>query len=171
MNGPGDYHTTGVKSDRVRQAWYHLYAESKKMIHMNLFTTQRQTHRLRKQNYGYQRGKAGGGINREFGTDTHSLLYWKQITSKGLLFSSGGSTQYSANLRWEENFEKDRSTRVTESLCLHLKLTQHYKWTILQYEIKHVRPYRTSFPHLWWNERKEEDWKTHTSSHPTETRV
>ena len=28
---------------------------------MNLFTKQKQTHRLRKQIYGYQRGKAGGG--------------------------------------------------------------------------------------------------------------
>ena len=32
---------------------------------MNLFTKQKQTHRLRKQTYGYQRGKvaAGGEIN------------------------------------------------------------------------------------------------------------
>ena len=28
---------------------------------MNLFTKQKQTHRLRKQAYGYQRGKVGGG--------------------------------------------------------------------------------------------------------------
>ena len=27
---------------------------------MNLFTKQKQTHRLRKQAYGYQRGKVGG---------------------------------------------------------------------------------------------------------------
>ena len=27
---------------------------------MNLFTEQKQTHRFRKQIYGYQRGKAGG---------------------------------------------------------------------------------------------------------------
>ena len=31
----------------------------KKMIQMNLFTKQKQTHRQRKQTYGYQRGKAG----------------------------------------------------------------------------------------------------------------
>ena len=30
------------------------------MIQMNLFTKQKQTHRLRKQTYGYQRGKLGG---------------------------------------------------------------------------------------------------------------
>ena len=31
------------------------------MIQMNLFTKQKQTHRHRKQTYGYQRGKVGGG--------------------------------------------------------------------------------------------------------------
>ena len=34
-----------------------------KLIQMNLFTKQKQTHRLQKQNYGYQRGQVGGGIN------------------------------------------------------------------------------------------------------------
>ena len=31
------------------------------MIEMNLFTEQKQTHRLRKQTYGYQKGKVAGG--------------------------------------------------------------------------------------------------------------
>ena len=35
---------------------YHLYVESKNMIQMKLFTKQKQTHRLRKQTYDYQRG-------------------------------------------------------------------------------------------------------------------
>ena len=34
-----------------------FYVTSKKMIQMNLFTKQKQTHRHRKQTYGYQRGK------------------------------------------------------------------------------------------------------------------
>ena len=38
---------------------YRLYMESKKMIQMNLFTKQKQTHRQRKQIYVYQRGKGG----------------------------------------------------------------------------------------------------------------
>ena len=38
---------------------YHLYVRSKTMIQMNLLIKQKQTHRLRKQNYGYQRGKVG----------------------------------------------------------------------------------------------------------------
>ena len=35
----------------------------KKMIQMNLFTKQKQTHRHRKQSYAYQRGKMGGEIS------------------------------------------------------------------------------------------------------------
>ena len=46
------------KLDRERQT-YHSYVESKKMIQMNLFTKEKQTHRLRKQTYGYQMGKVG----------------------------------------------------------------------------------------------------------------
>ena len=37
--------------------------KKKKMIQKNLFTKQEQTYRHRKQNYRYQRGKKGGGIN------------------------------------------------------------------------------------------------------------
>ena len=37
----------------------YLYVESKKMIQMDLFTKQKQAPRLRKQIYGYQRGKVG----------------------------------------------------------------------------------------------------------------
>ena len=33
-----------------------------KMIKVNLFTKQKQTHRFQKQTYGYQRGNAGGGV-------------------------------------------------------------------------------------------------------------
>ena len=42
----------------------YLHVESEKMIRMNLFTKQKQTHRLREQTYGYQRGKmVERGIN------------------------------------------------------------------------------------------------------------
>ena len=40
---------------------------------MNLFTKQKQTHRHRKQTYGYQSGK-GGGVNWEFGINRYTLL-------------------------------------------------------------------------------------------------
>ena len=46
----------------------------KKMIQMNLFTKQKQTHRHRKQTYRYQRGEAGG-INYEFRINRYIVLY------------------------------------------------------------------------------------------------
>ena len=62
---------------------------------MNLFTKQKQSHRCKKQTYGYQAGKVGEGINWEIGIDIHTLLYIKQLTKKDLLYSTGNSTQYS----------------------------------------------------------------------------
>ena len=50
--------------------WYRLYAESKKMIQMNLFTKQKQTQRM---NWWL----LGGGIDWEFGIDMYTLLYLK----------------------------------------------------------------------------------------------
>ena len=44
---------------------------------MNLFTKQKQIHRLREQTYDYQGGRAGGGIDWEFGVDMYTLLYLK----------------------------------------------------------------------------------------------
>ena len=60
MDGPRDYHPRWSKSDRERQTYDITYVESKKMIQVNLFTKQKQTHRHRKQIYGYQRGKGLG---------------------------------------------------------------------------------------------------------------
>ena len=37
--------------------------KSLKRIQMNLFTKQKQTPRHKKQSYGYQRGRDGGGLN------------------------------------------------------------------------------------------------------------
>ena len=49
-----------VSQTKANIIWYHLYVESKKLIQMNLFTKQKQTHRLRNQTYSYQRGKVRG---------------------------------------------------------------------------------------------------------------
>ena len=51
--------------------------KKKKKIQMNLFTKQKQIHRLRKETYGYQRGKVGGRINEKFGINIYTLLYIK----------------------------------------------------------------------------------------------
>ena len=50
--------------------------ESKKIVQMNLLTKQKETHRHRKQTYGYQRGR-WGGLNEEYGINRYTLLYIK----------------------------------------------------------------------------------------------
>ena len=56
MDGPRDYHSKWSMSDTERQISYHFYVESKEVIQMNLFMKQKETHRCRKQIYGYQMG-------------------------------------------------------------------------------------------------------------------
>ena len=58
---------------------------------MNLFPKQKETHRHRKQTYGYQRG---GWINQEFRVNIYTLVYIKQINNKDLLYSTGNYAQY-----------------------------------------------------------------------------
>ena len=44
----------------------------------------------------FTRGKVGeGGIDWEFGIDMYTLLHFKQITNKDLLYSTGNLAQYS----------------------------------------------------------------------------
>ena len=50
---------------------------------MNLFTKQKQSHRCRKQIYGYQ-GIKWGGMNWKIGFDIYTLLYIKQVANKSL---------------------------------------------------------------------------------------
>ena len=45
---------------KIRIIWYHLYVESKKIVQINLFTNQKQTHR-HKQKYDYQRRRGRRG--------------------------------------------------------------------------------------------------------------
>ena len=59
---------------------------------MNSFTKLKQTHRHRKQVYGYQR-KEGGGINQWYGIKRYVLQYIKQI-NKDLLYSTEKYNQY-----------------------------------------------------------------------------
>ena len=78
MDGPGDYHTKWSKSDRERQTSYNIAYmwNLKKMIQTKLFTKQKQSHKLRKQTYGYQgEGWGGGGIDWEFAIAMYTLLY------------------------------------------------------------------------------------------------
>ena len=62
----------------------------KRNVQMNLFTKQRQTHRLRTWTYGCQREER----EREFGMVMYTLLYLKWIANKVLLYSTGNSTRW-----------------------------------------------------------------------------
>ena len=42
-----------IRQRKINIISYHLYVNSKKIILMNPFTKQKQTHRYRKQTYGY----------------------------------------------------------------------------------------------------------------------
>ena len=59
MYGPKDYTVSEVSQRKINTIHYHLYAESTKIIQMSLFKKQKQTHRHRKQAYGFQTGKGG----------------------------------------------------------------------------------------------------------------
>ena len=67
---------------------------------MNLFTKQKQTHKLRGQVYGCWGEGWGERMVREFGMGMYTLLYLKLITNKDLLYSTGNSTQYSIITLW-----------------------------------------------------------------------
>ena len=63
------------------------------MTQMNLYTKKKQIHR--EDTYGCQGGLGGEGmwegIDREFGIDMYTLLYFKWITNRDILYSTGHS--------------------------------------------------------------------------------
>ena len=67
-----------VSQRRRNTVWHPFYVESK-MILINLLTKQKETHRLREQNYGCR----WGGTIREFGMDMCTLLYLKWNKQQG----------------------------------------------------------------------------------------
>ena len=112
---------------------------------MNLLTKQKQTHRHRKQTYGYQRGKEVEGINQESGISRHKLLYIKQINNKVLLYSTGNYIQYLII-----TYNGKESAKLCIYICtylnhfaLHQKLTQCCKLTILQQQQQKKRDRET----------------------------
>ena len=62
LDGPRDSHIEWSKSDTERQIYDIAYMRNLKQegIHVNLFTKQKQSHRCRKQIYGYQEVKSEG---------------------------------------------------------------------------------------------------------------
>ena len=67
----------------------------------------------------------GEGVVRESGMDMDTLLYFKWITSKDLLFSTGDSAQCYVAARTGGEFGGEWVRLCTaESLAVHLKLSQ-----------------------------------------------
>ena len=64
----------------------------RKMTQTNLFTTEKQTHRHRKQSYGSQRER--GRDKLEYEINRCTLLYIKYKNNKDLLYSTGDCIQY-----------------------------------------------------------------------------
>ena len=59
----------------------------------NEHTKQKETHRLREQNYGCWGEEREEEIFREFGMDLYTPLYLKWVTDKDLLYSIWNSSQ------------------------------------------------------------------------------
>ena len=100
----------------------------------------KQTHRLRKQTYGSQRGKRRRQRNK-IGVlvNLYILLYIKYFNNKGLLYSKGNSNLYLLITYNGKGSEKEY-TYVCVRVCvysklshfaIHLKLTQHCKSSML----------------------------------------
>ena len=70
---------------------------------MNLFIKQKQTHRLQKQTYGYQRGQMDWGS----GTGICTLLYMERMANGDLLYSTENSAQYSVITHMGKESEKE----------------------------------------------------------------
>ena len=95
---------------------------------MNLFT--KQSHRCRKQTYGYQ-GEKGGAINWEIGINICTLPYIRQITNKDLLYT-GSQNSVMTYMGKESNKEQIYVYVYSFHFAEELKLTQYFKSTILQ---------------------------------------
>ena len=89
MDTLGDYHTELSQIEKNKCHMVSLYMESKKKrkIQMNVFTKWKETQRLGRQTYGYQRGNVVGvkGIHPECGINIYTLPYIKCIINKDLL--------------------------------------------------------------------------------------
>ena len=94
---------------------------------MNLLTKQKETHKLRQQTYGCQGEGWGKEIVRAFGMNMHTLLHFKWITNKDLLYSMWNSAQcYVAAMIGEESGGRmDTCICMTECLCCSPKMSQH----------------------------------------------
>ena len=90
---------------------------------MNLFTKQKENHRLRKQTYGFQ----GERDSWDFGKVRYTLLHLKWITNQDLLYSTWNSAQCYVPAWMGERFggEWIYVCVLLSPFAVHLKLSQH----------------------------------------------
>ena len=104
----------------------------KEMILMNLLTKEKETHRLREQNYGCR----WVGTVGEFGVDMCTLLYLKWINNKDLLQSTWNSAQCYVAAWIGEEFGGERiHVYVPRPFAIHLNLSQRCYLPISQHKI------------------------------------
>ena len=97
----------------------------------------------------------GGVIITEFGMKRYILLYFKWITNKALLYSTGNSVQcyVAAWMGGEFGGERIHIYVWLNPFTIHLKLSQHCSSVILQCKIKHVK------------RKKEKKWRALSHNH------
>ena len=104
---------------------------NQKMVQINFFLQNRNnSHRYRKQTYGYQREK-GEAINWEIWIDIYILVYIKQITNKNLLYSTGNSLQCSAMTYMGKDSKEEKMYIQRTDFAVQQKPTPHCKSTTL----------------------------------------
>ena len=83
MDGPGNYHTKGSKSEKEKYDIVHIRNlkknDTKELIYK--IKKKKKTHRLREQTYFYQGNGLGGWIDWEVGIHIHTMVFLKQISN------------------------------------------------------------------------------------------
>ena len=120
-----------VSQRRRNIIWHPLYVESKKKWYKWTYKTTR----LWGLAYGCQGEGWGKGIVREFGMDMYTLLYWKWITNKDLLYSTENYIQYPMINHKGKEFLKKECLYIYVYLnhfAMYQKWTQHCKSTSIR---------------------------------------
>ena len=90
---------------------------------MNSFTNQKQTHRHRKQAYGYQRGNGEGGEGLIRTLELKYKHYIKQIINKDFLYSTRNYTQDLVIICRGKNWIKNCLSTYLNHFAGHMKIT------------------------------------------------
>ena len=130
-----------VMLNEIRQRRRYMWNLKRNDAHKLLYLQNRNRLRLREWTYGYYGERMGGVIITEFGMKRYILLYFKWITNKALLYSTGNSVQcyVAAWMGGEFGGERMHIYVWLNPFTIHLKLSQHCSSVILQCKIKHVK--------------------------------